>query len=360
MGESKKNGYKGFKIFIILFLVVSMIFLKKENQNEIIKFFDSFSSKEKELRLVDSFQHNGDINSISIFEGNIIRWTNNKLSFMKTDGTIVLEKEFNFTEPFIYYGEKYIYVMDKSTGDIYSLDKNGETKDRLQLNKEVFNIKEINQNLIYHIKTANGESINILDKDRVLIGNHSFEDKNILTYTTNGNGNKNAISLLDLNDQILKSQILFFGENKEALGSLNIEGEIIVYIGYTSTDEMIALTDNALYSIKDSKIMWRKQFDLITDIYIEDKIYILYGSSLETINLDGRTENKIGLTEEYNEILPFEGKVLLYGDNNIVLVEGDKQILKYNEDIMGVSVSNRQLVLWGPKEIKTYRIANKR
>lgn len=360
MGESQKSGHKGFKIFIILFLVLSMIFLKKENQNKIIRFLDSFVGKEKELKLIDSFQYNEAIDNISSFEGNIVKWTDNKISFMKTDGSLILEKEFNFAEPFIYYGEKYIYVMDKSTGDIYSLDKNGETKDRLKLNKEIFNIKESNQNLIYHMKSTDGESINILDKNGVLIGNHSFEDKNILTYTTNTKGTKNAISLLDLKDQILKSQILFFGENKEALGSLNIEGEIIVYIGYTSTDEIIALTDNALYSIKDSKIMWRKQFDLIKDIYIEDKIYILYGSSLETMNLDGRTENKIGLTEEYNKILPFEERVLLYGDNNIVLVEGDKQILKHNEDILGVSVSNRQLLLWGPKEIKTYRIANKK
>ena len=360
MEENKKNSHKGFKIFIILFLILSMIFLKKENQDKIIRFLDSFGGKEKILKLTGSFQHNGDIRNISIFEGNIVKWTNNKLSFIKTDGTLILEKEFNFTDPFIYYGKKYTYVMDKSTGDIYSLDKNGETKKKLQLNKEVFNIKESNQNLIYHIKTIAGESINILDKDGVLIGNHSFEDKNILTYATNDNGTKNAISLLDLNDQILKSQILFFGENKEALGSLNIEGEIIIYIGYTSTDEIIALTDSVLYSIKDSKIMWRKQFDLIKDIYIEDKIYILYSNSLETINLDGRTENKIGFTEEYKKILPFEGRVLLYGDNNIALVEGDKQILKHNEDIIEVSVSNKQLLLWGPKEIKTYRIANKK
>lgn len=360
MEESKKNSHKGFKIFIILFLVVSMIFLKEENQNKIIRFLDSFGGKEKILKLIDSFQHNGDIKNISIVEGNIVKWADNKLSFMKTDGTLILEKEFNFTDPFIYYGEKHIYVMDKSTGDIYALDKNGETKDRLQLNKEVFNIKESNQNLIYHIKSANGESISILDKDKVLIGNHSFEGKNILTYTTNNSGTKNALSLLDLNNQILKSQILCFDENNESLGSLDIEGEIIISIGYTSKDEIIALTDSALYLIKDSRIMWRKQFDLIKDIYIGDKVYILYSNYLESINLDGRTENKVGFTEEYNKILPFDGRILLYGDDNIIIVEGDKQILKHNEGILGVSVSKGQLILWGPKEIKTFRVSNKK
>lgn len=360
MEDSKKSSLKGFKIFIMAFLILSLFLLREENQNKLIKFLDSILGKEKVLKLVDSFKNEGDIQNINIYDGTIVKWSNNKISFMKTDGTIIREKEFNFTDPFIYYGDKYLYVMDKSTGDIYSLDKKGETIDRFQLAQEIFNIKESNQNLIYHIKNLDVESIRILDEEKKLIGNYSYENKNILTYTTNKEGDMTAISLLDLNEGILKSQIECYGKNKEKLNSLDIEGEIVIYLDFTPNNEIVALSDGSLYFIKDGKIMWKKQFDLIKDIYTaEDKIYILYSNYLESIDFDGRTENKIGFTEEYNKILPFQGKILVYGDNNIAIAEGDKQILKHEENINGVFIDKDQILLLSPEQVKTYKISSK-
>lgn len=361
MEENKKSNYKGFKVFIISFLVLSMILLKKENQNKIINILDSIGGKEKFLKLTDSFENNGDILDINIYDGVIVKWENNKLSFLKSDGTLILKKEFNFTNPSIYYGDKYTYIMDKSSGDIYSLDKKGDTINRLQLNKEVFNLKESYQNLIYHIKNLDVESINILDKDKVLIGNYSYENKNILTYSTNKDGTKNILSLLDLNENTLKSQLDIYGEKNQKLSSIDVVGEIVVYLEFTAKDEILALSDRSLYFIKDGKIMWKKQFDLIKDIYLrEDSVYILYSSYLEYIDFDGRTEGKISFAEDYKKILPFEEKILLYGDNNIVIVDGDKQILKHNENIIRVLTHKDQIIVWGSDEIKTYKLSSKK
>lgn len=361
MEENKKTSHKGFKLFIIIFLILSVFLLKKENQNKIVELFDSLGNKEKVLWLTNSFKNDGDIEDINIYDDNIIKWSNNKITFMKIDGKIILEKEFKFTEPSIYFGDNYIYVMDKSTGDIYSLDKNGETVDRLQLNKEIFNIKVSNESLIYHIKSPNEENISILDKDKVLTGNHSYENKNILTFVVNKNGKTNALSILNLNEGMLKSQIETYGENNEKLSSLDIEGEIVLFLEFTSTDDLIALTDRALYSINNGKIMWKKQYDLIKDIYLKDeKIYILYSNYLESVDLDGRTESKLGFTEEYKKIVSFGKRILLYGDNNVVIVEGDKQILKHNENILGVFTSKNKILIWGPEEIMLYELSNKR
>ncbi len=169
-----------------------------------------------------------------------------------------------------------------------------------------------------------------------------------------------VISFLTLNEGILKSQIDCYGKNKEKLNSLNIEGEIVIYLDFTLNNEIVALSDGSLYFIKDGKIMWKKQFDLIKDIYTaEDKIYILYSNYLESIDFDGRTENKIGFTEEYNKILPFQGKILAYGANNIAIVEGDKQILKHEDNINGVFIDKDQILLWSPDQVKTYKISSK-
>ena len=67
----------------------------------------------------------------------------------------------------------------------------------------------------------------------------------------------------------------------------------MVYLNFTSKNEIIALSDRSLYLIKDDKIMWKKEFDLIKDIYLgKDKIYILYSNYLETIDFNGNTEEK--------------------------------------------------------------------
>lgn len=360
MEEEKRNNHKEFKIFIIIFLIASVFLLKEENQNKLKEIFRSMNNKEKTLTVVDFFKYEEEVLDLNVYDNTIALWKNNKISFKEFDGTNIIEKEFNFENPFIHYGDNNIYVMDKSTGDIYFLDKKGETLNREQLNKKIFNLKESNKNLIYHIKSTGQETINVLDKDGIQIGNCSYEDKNILTYEANDKGSKNAIAVLDVNEGIIKSHIDFYGKNNEKVHELDILGEIIVFLNFTSKDEVVALTDNGLYFIKDGNILWKKNFDLMKDIYMgNDKIYVLYSNYLETIYFDGKIESKVGFGEDYKKILPFQKNILLYGNNNLTIVEKDKQILKHEENILGVYTSKDNIVVLTPEEIKTYKMDNK-
>lgn len=358
MKEDKVKNSKGFKIFIIIFLLVSMIFLKEENQNKIISFIDDIKGNEKVLELNNAFKDD-DILNLHTYDDIIVTWKDNKLSYKKLDGRLILEKQFNFEEPFIHYGDKYIFIMDKSTGDIYSLDKKGETRNRLELKKEIFNLKDSNGNLIYHTKGDSVEGITILDNKGVLIGNQSYKNKNILAYASNKKGNINIVSILDFEENNLKSIIYSYGEDNEKLDTLEIKGEIVIYLDITSNDEIIAITDRTLYLIKDGKVIWSKKFDSIKDIYVEEKIYILYNNYLESIDFQGRTEIKLSFGDRYKKIVPFDNKILLYGDNNLTLINGDKEILKYKGNISKVLPSKRQLVIWGDGEIRIYKISNK-
>ena len=360
MGRDKKSSFKGFKIFLLVFLAISLFFIREDNQKKIMAFLDSFGSKEKILKLKYSIKDIDNVESVNFYDGNIIKWTTNKITFLKTDGSLILEKKFNFTEPEIYYGEKYIYVFDKATGDIYSFDGKGNTINRYQLNKEIYNIKESKENFIYHIKIPNMEIISILDKDKILVGNYSYEDKNILTYNTNKEGTKNLVGLLNLNEGILKSQLDIYGINNERLSSLDFQGEIALYLDFTQKEEIILLTDRNLYFINDGKIMWKKQFDLIKDIFLDkDRFYILYSNYLETIDFTGRTLNKIGFGEDYKEILSFRENILLYGDNHLVVINDGKEILKSAEDIKKVFTSKDEILVFGPEDLKIYELSNK-
>lgn len=355
----EKDNRKGFKVFIIIFLVLSMFLLNEKNQEKLIVFFDSISGKDRTLELVNSFKDSKPLVSVNLYDNNIVKWNGNKLSFLKDDGTIILEKEFNFEDPFIYYGEKNIYVTDKSTGDVYSLDKNGQTINRNQIKKELFNLKESNGHILYHTKENGQEIIKLLDKDNAIIGSNSYEDKNILTYEVNKNGKKRVLSLLDFKGKALKSQIEVYGENNEKLNALDIEGEIVVYLKFLSKDEIIALTDNNIYCIKEDEILWKRQFDLIKDIYVGEDIYILYSNYLETIDFSGKTKDKIGFTEDYGNIIDFNGKILAYGEKGMSIIEDNKEILKHTDEIKDVRTSKNNILIWNNDEIKVYKLSNK-
>lgn len=357
MGEDNKNSHKRFKIFIIIFIIGSLFLLKEENQKKMTGIIKSITSKEKVLELIDSFDNEGDILDINIYDDTIVKWNNNKLSFLNIDGIKVIDKEFNFTEPSIYYGENHIYAMDKSTGDIYSLNKKGETIDKLQLDKEIFNFEEIHQNVIYHGKSSGMEDIDILDKEGIQLGYYSYENENILRYSTNRNGTKNAIAVIEMDEARIKSRIDCYGKNNEKLNEVDIDNEIVVYLEFTSMNEIVALTDSGIHFIKDGEIIWGKRLNLIKDIYLtQEEIYILYSNYLEAIDFKGNTKNKIGFTEEYKRILPFKRNTLLYGDKHIAIVDGKKEILKQEEDIIGIDVSKDNILIWGPEEIKIYKM----
>ncbi len=53
------------------------------------------------------------------------------------------------------------------------------------------------------------------------------------------------------------------------------------------------MTDKSIYMLKNEDILWEREFQLIKDIYIDrTKIYVLYGNTLETISIDGITQER--------------------------------------------------------------------
>lgn len=359
MEEENKNQNKGFKIFIIIFVIGSMFLLKKENQEKIIGIISSIAKKEKTLILIDNFPK-GNILDINIYDDTIVKWEDNKLSFLNIDGTKIFDKEFNFMDPDIYFGEDIIYPMDKATGDIYYLNKKGETIGRLEIDKEIFNLEAIGQNIIYHGKSLDMEDVNVLDKDKVQIGHYSYETENVLRYTTNKSGTKIALALIDINHESIKSRIDCYGENNEKLNEIDIYGEIVVYLGFTSKDEIVALTDSGIHFIKDGEVLWKKDLNLIKDIYLnEEGIHILYSNYLEMIDFEGNTKEKVGFMEEYKKILPFRNDILVYGNNHMVLVQGEKEVLKEEIEITNLYTSKNKILIWGHEELKVYEVISK-
>lgn len=353
--ERNVKKHKVFKLSILILLLIGMFFLKDENRDKLVSSINSFARGEKQIELVTSINTTRALN-MKVYEDNIFVWEANKLILFDMEGSLKIEKQFNFEDPFLHFGDNYIYIGDKSTGDIYKLDKDGETIDRINFDKPFFNINEKNKTTIIHTKSNDGESVYIYDKDSVLIGNHSFTDKSIINYALGNSGVQYALSTLDLNENKLKSNMLLYGENNEELYSLDIDAEIILYSQFIKKDNIVVLTDKSLYSIKDGNIMWQNSFNLIKDIYIKDKIYILYSNYLESINSEGKSIEKVGFNKDYQKIIPFNRDILVYGNSGLNLISNEKEILSKDEDIDIIASSKKNIIILKNDKLDIYKV----
>lgn len=356
--EENVKKHKIIKLSILVVLLVSLIFLREERRDWLENILVSLSSGEKELQLVTSINSPG-LSNIKVYDSNIFTFNNNKISIYDMEGKLKLEEQYNFENLFHYFGNSYIYIGDKATGEIEKLDKLGQAKEKIDFKKPFFNIKEENNNTIYHTKSGDTESIYIHNKNNVLIGDHSFTGKNIINYTINASASKYAVALLDLQANTIKSELQVYGPNKTLLSSFEINGEILIYSKILKGDNIIALTDSSLYYIKDGKSLWSKPFSIIKDIYVDDKIYILYSNYLETISLDGKTIEKISFEDDYKKITPFNESLIVYGDNGMNLIEDGKVNLSYKGKIDLVSSNKRNLIILNNGKLDIYKIVIK-
>ena len=350
----KKKKNKILRFIIIILIVLMLLFLKKENQEKIIDFIKAPKITNQTLNLVESIPIYEGIDDLAFYEKRIMIWKDNKLTKLKIDGSKEWEKEFNFDEPMVSFGEKNIYVYEKSTGDIFFLNETGETINRAGLKANINNVVENFGNVLVHITKDNMEGIIILDKEGKIIEDNII-DSNILTYSMNHDGISYAISTLNLKGNNLKSKVQGFQLNGKFLFTTELNDEIVLYSNFIDKNKLIVMTDKSLYLINNGNILWEKQFKLIKDIYVHNgKINVLYGNVLETISADGETEEKYNFTEDYKKIILYDKYIVLYGDDYMIGLINGKEAFKYKseENILKVVEENQNLIVVYENKIK--------
>lgn len=228
-GEILKTEKKGGKFIIITVLIfVSIWFLSDEkNQEKFVSLFKDTSIKDIKIKDISL-----DISkSIPIEEGiidignyrGIILWNGEKLSKINNDGEIVKEKEFNFDEIGIYMGDRNIYIYEKSTGEIYILNDNLETIDKIQMETRVENIVENFDYVLIHTKEGFRESVKILNKDKKIIESIITENRSILNYSINSPGNQYMVSTMSLESSGIKSEVQGFKMGEMSYFTMNLK-----------------------------------------------------------------------------------------------------------------------------------------
>lgn len=357
MEEKTKKTNKGFKLFLILFILFGFIFIKEENQQKFISFFDSITSKSEKTIVFNNNFETEDEETLMFFKNSIIKWKENNISFQDLLGNNVWNKEFDFSQPDILALDENIYAIDKETGDIYVLDNKGNTVLRLELNTPIFNLYEEKENIIIHTKTDDIEKISILDKDGKELVNK--DQKNILTYSMDSKGSKYVLSYLAI-DKDIKSYANIYSLTNDSLGSFKFNDEIIIFTQFIN-NKMLISTDKALYLVEGNDTIWSHEYPLIKDILInKEKIYLLYGDNLEIININGETEKKTTFGIDYKRIVQLQNYICIYGNRDILVLNNGEEAINFktDEDIVDIKGNNKLITIQYLDGLEVYDIIN--
>lgn len=249
--------------------------------------------------------------------------------------------------------------MDKSSGDLYLLNKNGETMDRIDLKTPFYKLKEEGEYLYIYRKDGDKESVDILDRK----GNHlkTHEENIPILNVKIGNKEKEyLVSTLDI-DKELKSIVSVYSIEGKEIESIELKDEIVAYSEFIK-EKVIIATERTVYLLENGKIKWDKKIEGLKDVKVINKdIYLLYNNKFEIIDLKGKTKEEIVLTLDLENIRFVEDSVLLFGKKDILMPGKKKDILNFKskEDILDLKYENGKLLIQKQGKVEIYNINEK-
>lgn len=326
------KGYKKILYIVIIVLILSVLFfLKKDNQDKFINFIENIGMSDKEFdKVVTISTEGGLVGDFVFYDRGVLVWEGKNLSKFKMDGSKEWERVFDIDQMGLLFGEKNIYGYDKEKGEIHFLNSKGEIIKEVDLETNIKNIVEDSGKIIAHIENSEGEGIVILNKEGDIVEKNIVEASNILTYSSCKDDNRYALSILDLTEGKISSQVKAFEYGGKILFDSFVLNEIIVYSKFIEADKLLIMSDEGIYCLDDGEISWAKKFKGIKDIHVgEEKINILYGDRLEDMSFDGKTLGSRSFSERYNKVISYKKGLILYGNEDIMGLKEDKEIFKY-------------------------------
>lgn len=375
--KNTKKKRKGFKIFLIVFIIIIVIMAKKGDKNvitsniksifnkdEIISKVEDFLKIEKTFETIKTIPIDTE-GEIQLYDNIIVKKDDEKIVAFNLEGMKVWQKIIEDDNDIVFLGNNYIYLCNKETGNIQMIKDNGEVNHIIETNPQLFHIVEKDDNLLLLFKGEEKESIVIMDKDRNILGNTSIKGEHIFTTTINSSKTKYAISTFKIEDGSISNYLYIYSINGKEIENMNFDESLILYIDYISDNNILVITDNEIFYLKDGEVLWTKEFRDGEDVYMDkDKgeLYLLYEKSIEVVSNRGEVIKEIDLKESYKEILPFnEDKLILYGDEYVMILDRDKKVLKYKneEKIKELKVKDSNIILLDSDKINIMTIKNK-
>lgn len=330
MEQTKNKNGKGLKIFILLITFAIAIFFGRGFIDKMAK------NDDKTLQIVYKIPATADT-MVKFYNEVMIKYENNTLVGIGRDGTTSWEKNDNFDKPIVFFGKERVYLSEGVTGDIYLIDENGESMNRIQLNRPIDNVIEKGDIIYVLSKEKDLQKLTLFNQDGQLLWNISL-DEMVLNFVTNKTSTKTIVSTLNAAENSIITTLSSYDNKGTLLGSTKFEDEIITFLEFKDEDLLLVLTDKGLYSVKDNSVLWKKEYTDIKDIYLdlnEEIIYLLYGKDLETMDLEGKVIDTIELEGDFRKIYPYKSDIILAGKKEVIGFNKGKQYLRYDLEEQG-------------------------
>jgi len=346
--KKKKSLLLIILFFIILITIVSNTVFKS-------KINDLFFRQDKSLQLVNNLNINWpEQGRIKVYDNNIIKYEGNTLAAFDLEGNQIWKEEINRENSLVYLGEDKLYVAYKNSGEIIAYGLNGIRLWTYDAMQELSQISERNGYLILFMETGETiEQINIVNSNGKLKANTTVNMGSILSCNISPKSDGFVLTTLDISNGQINSNLIYYDMNGQEIWKDEYTDQIIYDVLFLGSDNMIVVYNNKIANISlHNELMWSRDVEGgVRDIEVSKKIYLLHGQEnpiLETISFNGRTVNKLELTNDFDNIYTYKGDVFISGSKNIAGVDDEGVFLKYDceEDIKGIGAHGDNIIIF--------------
>lgn len=304
----------------------------------LILIFVFFNSVIKDIITVKLFKRNKDFNEINSFKINteskidvevnedvILICHNSGIYCIDNDGNEKWSKHVEDTKYNLAMNNDVFYMTDENKESITAYNIDGDKIWNYELDRIINNIFMENNYLevVSHDK-ENNEYIDIFNKNGTLFFSNSIRDGKFIKAYVNDKLEEIILNTLHFSPNGIMSIMSIYNIGNELITQKKFENEIIYAIDYINENELLVVTDNNIFIIKDDKILWSEVVKDIKDFTIDNErnIFILENKLVRCFSNSGDEIFKKKVSKDMK---------ILGVNNDILIVCGDKNFTIYDK-----------------------------
>lgn len=211
------------------------------------------------------------------FKDGIIKYSNDGATYTNNADELIWNQTYEMQDPIVDICEDYVIFGEKGGKNIYILNSE-KLQGNIETTMDIVSVRVANQGTAAVLMQKDGISyIRLYDKDGNQLAGGQISIKNTgypLDIALSNDAIKLAVSMIDINEGNIKSQITFYnfgsvGQNEidHMVGSCSYSDMVIPQIEFVTNDRMLAFGDSKVYIFEGTqKPAQTKEIDLKTEV----------------------------------------------------------------------------------------------
>ena len=312
---------------IILFIMIILIFIVAVLYSQYFKeLFETL--EEKKIYKIENIKTTeiSTLEEFKFFNRGIISYNNQKTLYTDFNNKILWENQNTEFSNKVFVTDDYIFRQAKN--NITVLDKNNQEFVIAEIEGNIINVSREN-NKTGMIVTGNGQTLYIMDENNeVVVDKKEFQDT-ITGISINDKSEAYSIITFAFENGAPVNTIYYLIDDVE-LWSSTISKEILIRTKVVNNNLLVLGTENIYFYNDNGKLMWKNRiYNKILDYEIsKDMIHILFekdqAAELLSYNFEGKVMEIQAAPAGSKKLKIVENKTLVYDDNTIYLLHGNK------------------------------------